>query len=483
MFRRVVSWIAAFAAISGVALTFAPAASAADTEAIAKSAGQKWALKSEATGKYVSTEIKDGDNQWAKLRARSDTTGAWERFTLHTDDEGRTVSLRFEASGYFASTEIEDGGAHDGMLRARGAKIGGWERFTLGSLGDGKYTLKGQTEGLYVSAEKDATGNDYGLLRARSGSVGSWERFTLVKAGAAGIPADTTDAGSAVPPLAGPAAASTARVMSWNVCGNINTVSPCNGGRPIGKDALTAGLKDRLAKAASYPDVIFLQEICEKHAKPVELALEEGPYQWDVRFAPINYDVDGTGLKAQKECMDADGYDRGAYGVAIAVPDENAWYQAYDLPSPATYVNKDGVPRKAEQRTAVCASVPSRAAMFCAAHFSTGGKGWDDPERTWQKKQAATLMEKADQRGYRPVFGGDLNVSPPARGLDVLTPVYDRYQECAEQNGVYDGPNTKDGEKIDYIFSPFQFSACSVETYVGLSDHFSIHGSVPLPAR
>lgn len=165
MFRRVMSWVVACAAIWGVALVFAPAASAADTEAIAKSAGQKWALKSEATGKYVSTEIKDGDNQWAKLRARGDAIGAWERFTLHTDDEGKTVSLRFEASGYFASTEIEDGGAHDGMLRARGAKIGGWERFALESLGNGQYALKGQSEGLYVSAEKNATGNDYGLLR------------------------------------------------------------------------------------------------------------------------------------------------------------------------------------------------------------------------------------------------------------------------------------------------------------------------------
>ncbi|MEU9563380.1 endonuclease/exonuclease/phosphatase family protein [Streptomyces sp. NPDC048161] len=334
--------------------------------------------------------------------------------------------------------EGEDGGAHDGMLRARGAKIGGWERFALEPLGDGQYALKGQSEGLYVSAEKNAAGNDYGLLRARAGYVGSWERFTLVKAGAAGIPEGTADAGSAVPPLAGSAAATTARITSWNVCGDINTVSPCNGGKPIGEDALAAGLKERLVEAASYPDVIFLQEICEKHAKTVELALEEGPYQWDVRFAPINYNVDGTGLKAQKECMDADGYDRGAYGVAIAVPDAYAWYQAYELPSPATYVNKDGVTRKAERRTAVRATVPSRAAMYCAAHFSTGGKGWDDPERTWQKKQAAT---------------------------------------------VYDGPNTKDGEKTEYIFSLYSFSACSVTAHVGLSDHYSIHGSVPLPAK
>ncbi|MFB6819039.1 hypothetical protein ACFCV8_31325, partial [Streptomyces sp. NPDC056347] len=122
--------------------------------------------------------------------------------------------------------------------------------------------------------------------------------------------------------------------------------------------------------------------------------------------------------------MDADGYDRGAYGVTIAVPGENACYQAF---SPATYVSKGGATRKAEQRSAVCATVPSRAAMFCAAHFSTGG---------------------------------DLNVSPPARGHDTLTTMYDRYQECAEKDGVYDGPSTKDGEEIDYIFSPYSFSAC-----------------------
>ncbi|MFF9567775.1 hypothetical protein [Streptomyces sp. NPDC014685] len=80
-FCRTMIWGAAFTAILGATLIFAPAAAAADTEAIAKSAGQKWVLKSEATGKRASTEIKDGDNRWAKLRVRIDTADVWERFT------------------------------------------------------------------------------------------------------------------------------------------------------------------------------------------------------------------------------------------------------------------------------------------------------------------------------------------------------------------------------------------------------------------
>ncbi|MFJ7201743.1 MULTISPECIES: hypothetical protein [unclassified Streptomyces] len=199
--------------------------------------------------------------------------------------------------------------------------------------------------------------------------------------GIAGIPEGTTDAGSAVPPLAGSALSTTARVMSWNICGNINLVSPCNGGKPIGKDALIAGLKERLAKAASYPDAICLREA----RQAVDPVLEGGSCQWDVRFAPINYVIDGTGLKAQKQCMDADGYGRGAYGVAVSVPDEGTWCQGYELPSSAVYVNKGGATRKAEQRTAVCATVPSQAAMYCAAHSSTGSKVCDDPGRLAQE--------------------------------------------------------------------------------------------------
>ncbi|MFI0977781.1 endonuclease/exonuclease/phosphatase family protein [Streptomyces sp. NPDC021093] len=474
----------AVGALLGAMLVFAPAASAADTGAIAKSAGQKWVLKSEANGKYVSSEIKDGDDQWAKLRARADTPGAWERFTLHTDDKAETVSLRYEASGYFASAEVQDSDTHKGMLRARGAKTGNWERFSLISQGSGKYALKSQANGLYVSAEINDSGGDNGLLRARSTTIGSWERFTLEKATIAGT--GGTELGKALPPLA-PSTASrrTTQVMSWNLCGNNN-----NGcaNYLTGKDALTADLKSRLARHGTLPDVIFFQEICEKHAKPIELLLEgmQPKRGWDVRFAPINYNVQGaSGMKAQKQCTDAGGYDRGAYGVAVAVPDENTWYQAYDLKSPAEAVNKNGQKYKVEQRTAICATVPSHAAMYCSAHFSTGGQNWDDPARTFQRQQAAQLIEAADQRGYRPIFGGDLNVTPPARGFNVLKPMYDRYQECDENSPIApgDGRDTMSGAKIDYIFGPGNStSSCSIENYTGRSDHYSIHSVISLPA-
>ncbi|MFJ2897932.1 endonuclease/exonuclease/phosphatase family protein [Streptomyces sp. NPDC087218] len=153
----------------------------------------------------------------------------------------------------------------------------------------------------------------------------------------------------------------------------------------------------------------------------------------------------------------------------------------------ARRMSSTGPGRSSARRPSHRRRKPTRSRMggvtYCSAHFSTGGKGWDDPKREWQPKQAAMLMEKADQSGYRPVFGGDLNVSPPARGFSALTPMYDRYQECDEKNGVYDGDDTKDGEKIDYIFSPYTFAACSVQTYVGLSDHYSIHGAVQLPPK
>ncbi|MEE1768009.1 hypothetical protein PUR34_07370 [Streptomyces sp. JV185] len=125
--------------------------------------------------------------------------------------------------------------------------------------------------------------------------------------GIAGIPEGTTDGGSAVPPLAGSAASTTTRVMSWNVCGNSSLVSPCNGGKPIGKDAFTAGLKETPGQGRDPSG-------CDLPARDLREARQagrpgagRGPCQWDVRFAPINYVIDGTGLKAQKQCMDADG--------------------------------------------------------------------------------------------------------------------------------------------------------------------------------
>ncbi|MEU1132546.1 endonuclease/exonuclease/phosphatase family protein [Streptomyces sp. NPDC005900] len=205
---------------------------------------------------------------------------------------------------------------------------------------------------------------------------------------------------------------------------------------------------------AAHADVIFLQEFCEKLAKPLEHKLEArdgGADTWDVRFAPIQLKV-APGHFAQKTCTK----NRGAYGVAIAVPAENIWYKAIELDSPD---NK-------ERRTALCAAVRSWAVMACTAHFSTGGPNYDDPARHIQQAQAAHMAERSaaySTSGYRTLIGGDLNatptVTPDQSTVPVLQPLYDTHKECGQPANR----PTASSSKLDYLFATFPatWSGCT----------------------
>ncbi|OKI00627.1 hypothetical protein A6A06_16805 [Streptomyces sp. CB02923] len=476
--RRLISSFAALCGLLALAavlpVTEAQAADTADTADTARSAGQRWALKSQANGAYVTVEAGGSGNQQGKLRADADGTGPLQQFTLHTGDKGSTVSLRSDATGLFVSAEVKDAGSHSGMLRNRGAKIGAWEKFLLVPQPDGTFALKSKANDKYVSTEINGTGGDHALLRARSDRVGAWERFAF----------ERVNGSSAPPPPASPRAAQL-NVMTWNVCGNNNT--QC-GNAHTGADKLTAELVSRLRPSAGgpLPDAVFLQEFCEKHAKPVEQALEQATGRgWNVFFAPIHYHA-GT-LKAQKQCDTAGDTDRGAYGIGLAVPDESSWFQGYDLTSPDT--NQRGA--RTEQRSALCAALPSRALLLCTAHFSAGGPAYDDADGSFRRAQAAEMLRIVDRPGYRAVFGGDFNVVPPdaAKGesRSVLEPVYAQYGECAQLGDFgapRDGRPTIGDMKIDYLFAPKNapFTACAVSPQAHPSDHHSLYGTVSLPA-
>ncbi|MFF9512069.1 endonuclease/exonuclease/phosphatase family protein [Streptomyces sp. NPDC014724] len=499
--RRTLSFlIALLALIAGVSLASAPVASATDVSAdavdVAKSAGQKWALRSVLTGRYVSVELNDTDQYEWRMKARSEKVGSWEKFTLHTNHAGTTMSLRSLVTGFFATAEYEDAGDRNGMLRARGYRLGSWQQFTAhystppaflnspaGSVG---VSFESVDESGYAGRWVAVTGD--GTLRAMTLTPGEETRFVL----------EPVDAPTEAP-YAGSAPASSLNVMTWNVCANANrncgwNQAPYQG--EAGYQELNDAIRERLVSSVigGYPDVIFFQEFCEKHAKRVEEMLEAQTGRgWDVRFAPIHNRVGGSPL-IQKQCAmgGESNADRGAYGIALAVPDENTWYRRYELTSPADK----------EQRTALCASIPSRAVMACTAHFSAG-KGYDDNDGSWRTKQAVQLRDLANTfkaKGYRPVFGGDLNLVPPVPDATVdeggpstaLNPVYDAYQECGQLNGLLSprtGKPTANADangnptrKLDYIFAPHTFSRCSVSATAGKSDHWTLYGAVPLPA-
>ncbi|MEV8535199.1 endonuclease/exonuclease/phosphatase family protein [Streptomyces sp. NPDC051211] len=480
-------------------VTSAPSASAADVSAdaadVAKSAGQKWALKSVLTKKYVTVELNDTDPYEWRMRARSDGTGSWQKFTLHTNHAGTTIGLRSLVTGFFATPEPIDAGDRNGMLRAHGHRLGSPQQFEAryfappadtespeGSVGVTFRSVDPRYGGRTVAVGADGT------LRVTAQASGTATEFVLE-------PVDT----KAEAPYAGSAPASSLNVMTWNVCANVNrncgwNVEPYKG--EAGYQELGDAIRARLIDPAigGYPDVIFFQEFCEKHGKRVEEMLEgQTGRGWDVRFAPIHHRVSGSPL-IQKQCAmgGAADADRGAYGVALAVPDENTWYKRYDLKSPDDK----------EQRTALCASVPSRAVMACTAH-SSAGKGYDDDTGYWRTRQAVQLRDLADgfaEQGYRPVFGGDLNLVPPVPAATVdqggpstaLDPVYDSYTECNQPAGKLSprtGKPTANPDaggnptrKLDYIFAPNTFSRCSVSATSGKSDHWTLYGTVPLPA-
>ncbi|MGV9790568.1 endonuclease/exonuclease/phosphatase family protein [Streptomyces sp. NPDC003435] len=462
-------------------------------------AGDKYALRSVGGGGlYVSAEVTSSGNREGLLRARTaasslDELGSWEKFTLHTDDKGWTATLRSEANGNYVTTERNDTGSHANMLRARGTTVGEWEKLHLEKQSDGTYALKAWTNDgyKYVTAEMQDPGDDNGLLRARADSVGSWQKFQLVFLGEE----NASDEGGRPSP-ASPAPAANFRVLSWNVCANSN--DQCQNFR-VGGASLASQVVAQLgptAEDAREYRAIFLQELCESHAKEIETELERKTDSgWDVRFAPIKYNVDGSSVKAAKTChysgSDSSGWtDRGAYGIALAVPDSNTWYTSYDLPSPQ---NKtiDGDWVRMEQRTAMCAVLPAQALQFCTAHFSSGDVR-EDPDGVARIAQGSLLQEIVHSytpAGYRTVYGGDFNSIPPDfkskydKPATVLTSAYAADQECDEglypatpRDGQFTKPLDKREIKIDYLFGPpsATISRCDVTRDAGQSDHYPV---------
>ncbi|MFF3889720.1 endonuclease/exonuclease/phosphatase family protein [Streptomyces sp. NPDC001914] len=497
--RRIIGRLATLCTALFAVIAMSAVQAHAEARPVPVTAGDKYALRSVgADGLYVSAEVTNSGDREGMLRARkfADSPaelGSWEKFTLHTHDKGWTATLRSEANGNYVATERNDSGSHQNLLRARSSNVGEWEELHLERQADGTYALKAWTNDgyKYVTAEMYDPGDDKGLLRARGDSVGSWQKFELVFLGEE----NASDEGGRPDP-ASPAPAADFRVMSWNVCANNNTECLNNG---VGGTDLGSQISDRLGSRedAKQYRALFLQELCESHAKAIEQALESKTGTgWDVRFAPIKYTIDGSSSKAAKTCnrTKVGSEDRGAYGIALAVPDSNVWYTSYDLPSPQnqTIVNKEGkeVWTRMEQRTALCAVLPAQALQFCGVHFSSGAAE-DDPHGVKRLEQAALLqniVHSYTPDGYRTVYGGDFN-SVPSDSASTDTPhtvmdsAYAADKECDEGQSSTrprDGQVTKPLDnrkiKIDYLFGPpsADISPCNVVADAGNSDHYPI---------
>lgn len=272
--------------------------------------------------------------------------------------------------------------------------------------------------------------------------------------------------------------ATSVKVMQWNACGNNSACKYYED--PQG---LIGTIRWHMLNNGAPADAAIIQEVCSSFAKKLELQLEEHyGTGWDVRFAPIKIkETDDPATSPNKKCV----RERGDYGIAMAVPDENTWWEPRYLPS------QDGQ----EWRVAMCATVESWWVKLCGSHFSYTG---DDVGDTYRTQQVAAYEEFVWPSRFRVIFGGDLNLLPPAEhgypggGLD---PIYDDFVECAQADA--DAPRTGPGThyetdphdndetvKLDYLFTnPELEHSCGIPGgTVESSDHRPIWITVDLPA-
>jgi endonuclease/exonuclease/phosphatase family metal-dependent hydrolase len=293
--------------------------------------------------------------------------------------------------------------------------------------------------------------------------------FVPLLAGLVAVPVAASPDAAAVPPR-------TVKVMTWNACGNNSACQYYE--NPTG---LIGTVRWHMRNHGTPMDAAIIQEFCSSFAKPLEYQLEDHyGYGWDVRFAPIKIKQGNNPATApNKQCVRG----RGDYGIALAVPDENTWWEARYLPS------AEG----AEWRVAMCATVESWWVKLCNSHFSYSG---DDPTGGFRTQQVAAYQAYAGPSRFRVIFGGDLNTAPPGTSTtNRLVPLYDSFVECAQvnQSSPRTGPGThynttphdnNQVTKLDYLFTNAGLShTCAVPgPVVESSDHRPMWMTVNLPA-
>jgi hypothetical protein len=132
-------------------------------------------LRSDANGRYVSTELNyTGVDKYMLRARRTGSPGAWEQyeFCWGINNNPAQVAIRSKANFRWVSAELGYGGGRYGMLRARATSIGPWETFNAG------YGLRNITNWRWVTAELGYGGGLYGMLRARGDHYGPWEHFS-----------------------------------------------------------------------------------------------------------------------------------------------------------------------------------------------------------------------------------------------------------------------------------------------------------------
>lgn len=301
------------------------------------------------------------------------------------------------------------------------------------------------------------------------------------------------------------AAATTVRVMTWNVCGN--TVNPpaneCTNSRStvdVVKGIWWHLNVNNMLKVSDHPDgavhVVMLQEICYQDKKRMDglPSLDN----WTFGFVSIKSNGANRECHADKKTGKA----RGAFGVVIGIDRRSGTtfsrYHYNYYPHGDNGYGYDNV-----QQGLICLNTPSIELTACGTHLTPTPSAARLPQtghdeayfRNIQLHQAEGIPWRVGTEG-RIIAGGDLNVAPPdGAGADIepsnpIVPLYDAYHECSEDeygkrdgHGTYQYPNGGI-VRLDYVFaSKSATSSCTTtDEHVALSDHRPVIATVQFPA-
>jgi hypothetical protein len=134
------------------------------------------------TGLYVSTELGYGEPDWAVLRARASSVGAWELYQVCQYQSAQEIWS--DAAERWVTAEDGRSGNDYGMLKASSTGIGVLQRFYFTDYYNGgalPMAFKSLYNGRWVSDEEGFTGIWYGMLRARAEAIGPWENWDTYK--------------------------------------------------------------------------------------------------------------------------------------------------------------------------------------------------------------------------------------------------------------------------------------------------------------
>ncbi|MBA4864127.1 endonuclease/exonuclease/phosphatase family protein [Streptomyces sp. PSKA54] len=247
------------------------------------------------------------------------------------------------------------------------------------------------------------------------------------------------------------AAAREVTVASWNMCGVQQWGCAETGSRAEKKRQLK-----RLATRARAK-VILVQEVCAADLKATRKAL--GP-SWRSSFTAYKW-RDDDGRKSTVRCAA-----RGQGAAGFGILSDSALSEVTAVASPQPTVGL--------QRGILCATVTAHRLRICNAHLSPPGSDTAHPDWDFRDDQLKALVGAAS--GRRTVYGGDLNVDPPAGGNPStwVWPAgpYTAHRECDQSSASSrSGRDThSSGHKLDYLFTGLPRSGCDVRD-TGASDH------------